>query len=357
MGPDLLSCKTLADQQRWLEAITTACARIADAARAQPEAEARPLPSVTKLLLLPAQGAPMPLEWKREYSLPLLPAVPLLLMDTERGGAYGLALLEVPERPGATSLPLKSLQEARPEMPWELRVQVHRWEPVQDLLYLRPLLPTLGCLALAIALLLAGLWKCALLALCASGGLSCRIRQASPPKQAIAFSVEGLEPVEDVSKDDISPLVKPSTAPRWLGKWQLDKSCSQPYEPILADLTVNFVLRKAADAANSVLTLSMDDTAVTVHVKIFVSVEDTLPLDGSWTEKPVPPGAKIKGMSRVRITKLTETEFEFLTEFPGNHGTLLDSLVVSEDGQSFVRVVTRNALSCKRVFRRVPDGS
>merc|ERR1712232_1535559 len=109
----------------------------------------------------------------------------------------------------------------------------------------------------------------------------------------------------------------------------------------------------AADAANSVMTINTNATHVTIHLKIFVVVEDIVPIDGTWAEKPVPPGSnKMSGNCRVKLTKNSANELEMYTEFPDGMGCLRDTLTVHEDGNSFVRVVVRGNLSVTRVFRR-----
>lgn len=172
---------------------------------------------------------------------------------------------------------------------------------------------------------------------------------AAPPKRQVTFSAQRLEEASSALGSALA-----SAAPRWVGRWKLDKTCSQLYAPILEDMGVHYLIRKAADAANSILTITTDQRNVNIHLKIWVSVEDCIPLDGGWTSKPVPPGAKMKGECRVRLTKNTDTELEMYTEFPPGFGDLRDTLTVHADGQSFTRVVVRGNLSVTRVFRKVP---
>ena len=47
--------------------------------------------------------------------------------------------------------------------------------------------------------------------------------------------------------------------------------------------------------ARSVLVISKSASHVTFIVKNLVTVEDVLPVDGSWVQKPVPPAGKMKG--------------------------------------------------------------
>ena len=56
-------------------------------------------------------------------------------------------------------------------------------------------------------------------------------------------------------------------------------------------LGVNFVLRKAADAANSVMTITTSPTHVSIHLMIWVAVQDSMPLDGTFVSKGLPPGS------------------------------------------------------------------
>ena len=43
------------------------------------------------------------------------------------------------------------------------------------------------------------------------------------------------------------------------------------------------------------LVISKSATHVTFIVKNLVTVEDVLPVDGSWVHKPVPPAGRMKG--------------------------------------------------------------
>merc|ERR1712151_312773 len=108
---------------------------------------------------------------------------------------------------------------------------------------------------------------------------------------------------------------------------------------------VNYLIRKAADAIKSTLIISVSASDVTILVKTLVTVEDCIPLDGSWATKDVPPGGRMKGQMRVRLTKNSERELEMYSEFPDGEGDLRDTLTVSEDGNSFTRVVVRGELS------------
>jgi len=200
---------------------------------------------------------------------------------------------------------------------------------------------------------------CVVFALLASGGIEMAMVAAATalalfimrpdpahPRRQIAFSVERL----DIgSAPDPAALVI-SQNPRWVGRWRLDKSCSEKYDPILADMGVNYVLRKAADSIKSVLIISISAFHVTILVKTLVTVEDCIPIDGSWATKPVPPGSRMKGELRVRLTKASESELEMYTVFP--EGDLRDTLLVHEDGNSFTRTVVRGDLCVTRVFRR-----
>ena len=45
----------------------------------------------------------------------------------------------------------------------------------------------------------------------------------------------------------------------------------------------------------SVLVIAKSSSHVTFIVKNLVTVEDVLPVDGSWVYKPVPPAGRMKG--------------------------------------------------------------
>jgi hypothetical protein len=193
----------------------------------------------------------------------------------------------------------------------------------------------------AIALLVAQNTWLALFALAAVCALVFKVASC-PTQRHVAFSVDR---VENCNVSEVQ-------SPRWVGKWRLDKVHSEPYAPILEDLGVNYLLRKAADAANSVLTISTSPTHVTINIKLWVTLEDCVPLDGSFCTKPVPTGSSIKGDCRIKVVKHDANELQLLTQFPDGHGELVDTLTMSDDGNSFTRVVTKGELEVTRVFRR-----
>jgi len=138
--------------------------------------------------------------------------------------------------------------------------------------------------------------------------------------------------------------------PQWCGRWVLDKACSDCMEPLLSDLGVNYILRKAADAANTMMTIRVSRTHVNINLKIWISVEDSIPLDGSWTTKPVPRGGKYRGTCRVRLTRISHTELEMLSKFDDD-SEIRDTLSMLADGASFLRVMSRGDRTVKRIFR------
>eukprot|EP00931_Biecheleriopsis_adriatica_P055688 TRINITY_DN32983_c0_g1_i1.p1 TRINITY_DN32983_c0_g1~~TRINITY_DN32983_c0_g1_i1.p1 ORF type:complete len:418 (-),score=82.74 TRINITY_DN32983_c0_g1_i1:19-1230(-) len=143
-----------------------------------------------------------------------------------------------------------------------------------------------------------------------------------------------------------------STVPLWVGTWKLDKARSEPYAPILSSIGVNFFLRKAADMANSTMTINISETHVKYRVDVFVTVEEELPIDGAPVEVQLPAGSRMSGACLRRLTQCTERVLEMLTDFPDGEGQLLDTLTVSEDGNTFERKVVRGELQVSRVFTR-----
>lgn len=156
-------------------------------------------------------------------------------------------------------------------------------------------------------------------------------------------------------------LVSSTSAPLWVGRWLLDKSRSEPYEPILLDMGMNFILRRAIDAKTSVLVLSVGTTHMVINVKTLVTVEDTLPLDCSWVTKPAPPATKHKGNMRMRLLRHSSHEIVLSTELPNGAGELRDTTTVHADGAWFSRKTEKFGpaqntadIVVHRVFRRVP---
>lgn len=376
IGGELLSCQSAAEQQRWLETINTAV-RVLQQSQSvkQVSASQQTMLMNAQLLLLPHDATtPTYMKWHQPSTM-LLPSrnsiATLLFMGLgEKGsgsggsggtdsqtlcsGASAICRLSFEGARGIDNMfqvqPLtSSLGDAN------LRLCVHIlsnqiltvWPEQQQCSICA------GVCVIALGMVLAGAVCTALATLLLMTVALLARTWTDPPlrKRQVTFSLEELETHTPSPKTSIS-----SPVPKWVGKWRLDKSCSELYEPILADLGVKWVLRKAADAANSILTIRVSEKDVFVHVKIWVSIEDQIPLDGSWTAKPVPKGSPMKGTCRVCLTKNTMTELEMLTEFPDGNGTLRDTLTMSEDGNSFTRVVVRGALSVSRVFRREPQG-
>jgi len=353
IGAELLSCRTQAEQNRWIDAVNQAAEALSLSMPRSPDRidifAAEFLPGMQLVMLRPDGLVEMVKQ--REPSTVLLSGadsiVSILHFDEPHHatsgsftrtksseafvgtrGAHALSTLSLV---GCTSgdeivfpvQPLASLQcltGRHCESQWRLHVRVLSDELV---------------LSLAMIVLVGGMLV-----------METQRPHVGKTQRRVTFIVDR------VSKNDAVPGALFTSTPKWVGQWMLDKACSESYDPILADLGVMYIVRKAADAANSVLTISLSPTDVTIHVKIWVSVEDCIPLDGSPAVKPVPPGSKMKGRCTVRLTKCTDTEFEMLTTFPAGNGELRDTLVVHEDGESFTRVVVRGDLSVTRVFRR-----
>lgn len=160
----------------------------------------------------------------------------------------------------------------------------------------------------------------------------------------VVFSVERLE---REAASAMAPL------PQWVGRWKLDKARSDPMAPLLEDMGVNILLRKAADAIKSGLDITINSAnEVVIGVKTIATVEDVVPLDGSQSTKSAPPGSRIKGALRVSIPRHDAMGFVMLTEFPGDEADMTDTLQVHEDCNAFTRTVERNGIIIRRVFIR-----
>jgi len=147
-------------------------------------------------------------------------------------------------------------------------------------------------------------------------------------------------------------LAKDAT-PLWVGSWRLDKSCSDPYEPILAELGITYLLRKAIDAKTSTLKIERNVDSVAVAVTNLVTVVDVLPLDGTHILRPVPPGAKVKGTMKVRLVRHSTTELVLGSELPDGGGELLDTTTVMDGGAWLTRRTQMGQTEVTRVFRRI----
>merc|ERR1712094_18311 len=125
---------------------------------------------------------------------------------------------------------------------------------------------------------------CVIFAIAALSAFQCSCLP-EPPQRKVKFSVEcvamATAPIVASPTTSLTPSPTPSSslglAPnstqRWVGKWALDKSCSQKYEPIMADLGVSWVLRKAADSANSTMDISTTASHVKIVAKVYVTLE------------------------------------------------------------------------------------
>lgn len=378
VGSEIIACQSLAEQQRWVEAMNTAAVALAkaNASAENPEAALVSNLAASKLLLLPlgASEDVRSVKWREQVSTTVAGSdgmVTVLFLEVghtkhadgssftssrsenSRGLAQAVCRLSLADMPaGATSsAPVRLLgdvgHDAGIGSGITLGVRVHSNE-LQAAKVFSSLLPVTTCICvLAIALLLAGSTRIAAGAIAVVGVmqlLEVRRTRAAPPRN-VAFSIE------QVQRTSVPAFL--STTPAWVGKWKLDKTCSEPYAPILEDLGVGYVLRKAVDAANTSLIVSISPTHVTIQLKIWVTVEDCVPLDGSWASKPVPPGSKMQGECQVRVAKVTDTELEMYTEFPDGNGDLRDITTMHEDGNAFTRVVVRGDIRVARVFRRM----
>jgi len=351
VGDVLLSCASQAEQQRWLKTILAAAGVDSSRPPPRPHATSDEVEEPA-LVLLPPGGPARELQWREPWSVLLASAdsaaVVLLQDGCGTGGCTWACRLQVfGAAVGETSFPAEPLGRSAAGQRG-LRVQVRDSEPAATA---GLPVPAGSCLCLAAAVLAAGSVALAALLLAAMAVLLAALPQKllpPPAQRRITLSIEGLE---DNSATAPAPTLAVA-APLWAGRWRLDKACSEKYEPILADMGVNYLLRKAADAVKSALIISVTETHVTIHVKTLVAVEDTLPLDGSWAWKPVPPGGRMRGQMRVRLTRVSALELEMLSEFPNGEGELRDTLTVHEDGSSFTRKVVRGELSVTRIFRR-----
>jgi len=385
VGGALLSCANDAEQKRWLSAILKAASKSNPDQPPTTERQFSDELEEPPLLLIPPAGPLWEVSWHELQRVECSIAestVNLLLLDsngsrsfsarrctgsslggsfcsTAGGGAWGAS-----DSGGARACCQMRLFNARcgnvdfPVQPLVLgsaasvgleqhclSVSVHANEPLDSRTSLLHS-PICILLCVALALIVSGSAGLAVVATATALALFIMRRDPAPPRRQITFSVERL----DIGAAAVPVALAIPENPRWVGRWRLDKSCSEKYEPILADMGVNYVLRKAADSIKSGLVISVSASHVTILVKTLVTVEDCIPVDGSWTTKPVPPGSRMKGELRVRLTKASESELEMYTVFP--EGDLRDTLLVHADGNSFTRTVVRGELSVTRVFRR-----
>jgi len=273
VGSELLSCQSLIEQGRWLDTINAASVVLARS-RLPPEKDmlATDL-TASRLMLLPldTSGDMIPLHWHKMYSVSVSgrqSSATLLFVSSGMQAACQLPLFDSP----AGSSPrarISLLTEVEHESSCRLnlcfRVHENDIKAASETQRLSSL--AMGVCVLAIALLMGNSTRLALCAIVAVCALLLYEAQLSPhlPQRHIKFSVEKVESASLV------PVL--ATEPRWVGKWRLDKSCSDSYSPILQDMGVNFVLRRLVEAATPTLTFSVDPTHLTIHLKIWVLAE------------------------------------------------------------------------------------
>ncbi|CAJ1375505.1 unnamed protein product [Effrenium voratum] len=302
-GRDLLSCKTEAEQQRWLQAINAA-GGVEEANQACTKPSRPCAGKGPGLLLVHADRPHQAVALGQPVSVRLASAACATILIQElpvAGGAQALCRLALQKcKSGcSTSFPVELLGKGVCSDEWSLSVQVlgNRLQRTAQ-----PLL--LGVASLLSAwmyfvgvditgLIVALLWQ-----------LVSWMQSAAVHE--VTFSVEQVQLLKD------SADAQAEAPPRWCGTWVLDKSCSEKYETILKDMGVNYLIRKAADAKTSVMIISKSSSHVTFIVKNLVTVEDVLPVDGSWVTKAVPPAGRMRGEMRLRLSKCTENELDVL---------------------------------------------
>jgi len=396
VGGELLSCHSEAEQQRWLEQLTIAAGntqgtqgrpswsspgssfvQVLSLAQSHSPAPAQPpFQASNHFVVLLPDGQARELQLHQQTTVELSPPGILTALLLDEGSAAAAATRAFCTMPlcdknvSDFTFPVHQLAKSAATGQWRLGVRVHGHRVLVGSANLRPVV--IGLLSLTLALLCAGNLVVSAIAVIVSAGLlefeRLRGHDSQTARQEVTFSVETVhalpvsapigrsrtsscdsESGRRLSGSQTSSLC--ATMPAWVGNWRLDKTCSERYDDILADLGVNFMLRKLADAANSEMIITLTATHVVIHVKIWVSVWDEVPVDGSWTVKPVPPGSKYKGNCRLRIVAKTDTSLETISEFVDGT-SLRDTLEVAEDGESFTRTVVRGDLTCKRVFVR-----
>jgi len=404
---ELLSCINEEEQQRWLNVISMAAkswacgpgpgplsALLALPASADVADDLLPQAEELSLQLLPSEEPPRRLGWQEKTSVLLTgkhSAPTLLVLDRSGTTAAAFCRLDFHGVPtGEAAFPLMTAGGSPTKL--RLDAQILSSEMMGE--STKPgssiigegvsLTCLLGVLALALSCAVLGKANaCSFVTVLAMVFVLLEIRIVGSPKvhpheesqKEITFMVErltaGIEATVPhslgiCSEAQISPSApldhlefRPTlVSPRWLGLWKLDKARSDKYEPVFADMSVNFLIRKAADAKVSYLDISKSDTHLTILVKSLVNVEDSIPLDGSWVSKPVPTGSKMRGMCRLCLTKCTDSELEMYTEFPEGWGVLRDTLAVADDGQSFSRRIARSdTLAITRYFTLESRGS
>eukprot|EP00434_Breviolum_minutum_P022117 symbB.v1.2.019526.t1/scaffold1597.1/size110265/9 len=367
LGRDLLSCKTEPEQRRWLQAINAASGAGDTQHTGREPVQFQRKSSVSSadkepnLFLVHPDGHHQVVSWRQPVSVHLAPSscALMLILDAsiaENSSSASQALCRLPlskYQPGTSaSFPVEFL--GGESMERLLRVQVLE----SSLLSYTEFLPLiLGIVSVLSSVL--WLWRLETSGLAVALLWNAWHWSQNRPARKVNFSVERFmkaDNSEHVAESDKADR-QAEEPPLWCGTWTLDKSCSEKYENILKDMGVNYLIRKAADAKTSVLVISKSSSHVTFIVKNLVTVEDVLPVDGTWVYKPVPPAGRMKGEMRLRLSKCTRNELEMITEFPPGEGSLCDTLTVSDGGAAFSRRVVRTRndgtdLECTRVFRR-----
>lgn len=234
------------------------------------------------------------------------------------------------------------------------------------------LVHALGCLCLAAALLLGGgkalgeasLYGAVLAVAAAAWLVMSELRAPTMQRQRrVTFSVEGVAqgtPLPAQLPSAVSSATASSLQPLFVGKWMLDKAKSEPYEPILSFMGMHYLIRRMIDAKTSTLEISIRPPYVVLLVRTLVTVEDVMPLDGSFVVKAVPPQTRFKGTMRLHVKRFSATELVLSTILPDNEGELRDTTTVHADGNWFSRrtevapaVDAQATIVVNRVFRRV----
>lgn len=387
IGGHRLSCKSQAEQRRWWEAlsqaalstsstcgsfstdsISEALSEHGSAWQLRQRGRSNTAPAAAcgalcrdtevlgfpKLLLLLPEGPPRALPWRERITVPLFrgsQATVMLLDDQGRassmcqlppvgkkagGGEFSVALKPLAAAGGKEGKALQDRLVVQIYHP-EAEAQGGVWVAASCVCFLAVWLMAGAVAILAVLNTAAGvagfsMWT----------GLWC----PSVLRRQLGFSVDRIEHAKGLE-------VTPALPPLWVGRWKLDRSRSDLMAPILEDMGVNFILRKAADSIKSGLDIKINAAnEVVIGVVTFATVEDSLPLDGSWVAKSAPPGSRIKGTVRARVPRYTPREFVLFTEFPGDEADMTDTLSVHEDGMAFTRTVERNGIVIRRTFVR-----
>jgi hypothetical protein len=401
VGGELLSCHSEVEQQRWLEQLTIAAGNTQQTqstpgrlswsspgssfvqvlSHAQSHSPPPAVPSIqatNRFVVLLPDGQTRELQLHQQTTVELSPPgiLTALLLDEGSASTAGTrAFCTMPlgdKNVSDLTFPVRPLAKSASTGQWQVGVRFHGHRLIPVSANLR--LVVIGLLSLTLAFLCAGNLLGAAVVVVLSAGMLLlerfRGHESQRARQEVTFSMESVEALSipaPIGRSRTSSCESESgrrlsgstavpsscaTMPAWVGDWRLDKTCSESYSGILADLGVNYMLRKLADAATSEMIITLTATHVVLHIKVWVSVWDEVPVDGSWAVKPVPPGSKYKGNCRVRIEAKTDTSLEMISEFVDGT-TLRDTLEVAEDGESFTRTVIRGELTCKRVFVRI----